>query len=327
MCQFVDDSLSAFKFNELQRATVDTAVDWIDVDLLAARPVGMREVWAGYDPQESEDGDNAALVIALPPLVPGGKFRLLERHQIKGDFQTQADFVMARLARYNCTYLGIDKKGIGAAVYQLLRDRMRGVVALEYSLESKTQMVMKAQHTFARQRVEFDGSWIDLQSSFLSIKKALTGSGRAITFRASRNDEIGHADLAWATMHIFINEPLDGQARPRMSMEIIGGEEGSAADVAGGDVGGIILHDRRQSVRGRNERAGDRRVDQRRELRVRRPGTGAGTPPVARSARMLAQRPLVRAAGAARRAGARVPRQPASQLRYHAEGQPARRVA
>ncbi|HET9510014.1 MAG TPA: terminase family protein [Sphingomonas sp.] len=221
MCNFVDDSLSAFKFNELQRCGVDTLVEWKDVDMLAARPVGDREVWAGYDPQESEDGDNAALVIALPPTGPGGKFRLLERHQIKGDFQTQAEFVRARLARYNCTYLGIDKKGVGAAVYQLLRDaKVRGVVAIEYSLEVKTGLVMKAQHSFARQRIEYDMGWIDLQSAFLSIKKALTQSGKSVTFKASRTDAVGHADLAWAAMHIFINEPLDGQQRPQTRMEI-----------------------------------------------------------------------------------------------------------
>ncbi len=221
MCGFVDDSLSAFKFNELQRCGVDAMVDWPDVDMLAKRPVGNREVWAGYDPQESVDGDNAALVIALPPEGPSGKFRLLERHQIKGDFQAQAEFVKARLARYNCTYLGIDKKGVGAAVYQLLRDaKVRGVVAIEYSLEVKTGLVMKAQHSFARQRIEYDRGWIDLQSAFLSIKKALTQSGKSVTFKASRTESVGHADLAWAAMHIFINEPLDGQARPKTRMEI-----------------------------------------------------------------------------------------------------------
>lgn len=220
MCQFVDDSLSAFKFNEIQRCTVDAFVDWPWFEQMAARPVGEREVWAGYDPQESEDGDNAALVIGIPPDGPTGKFRLLERHQIKGDFQSQADFILARLARYNCTYLGIDANGLGAAVYQLLVGKVRGLTKIDYSLEAKTAMVMKAQHSFARQRIEFDGGWIDLQSSFLSIKKALTTSGRAVTFKASRSEEVGHADLAWAAMHILINEPLDGHARPKMTMEI-----------------------------------------------------------------------------------------------------------
>jgi hypothetical protein len=178
-------------------------------------------VWVGYDPQESEDGDNAALVIALPPFGPDGKFRLLERHQFRGlDFEAQANMIMALIARYNCTYLGIDANGIGAAVYQLLKDRMRNVVKIEYSIEAKSQMVMKAQHTFSRQRIEYDAGWIDLQSAFLSIKKTLTGSGRALTFKSSRTEAVGHADLAWAAMHIFINKPLDGKARPKTHMEI-----------------------------------------------------------------------------------------------------------
>ncbi len=300
-CQFVDDSLSAFKFNELQRCTVDPDVDWRDINPLAARPAGMQEVWAGYDPQESEEGDNAALVIALPPDGKSGKFRLLERHQLRGDFQSQAEFVLNILSRYNCTYLGVDAGGVGSAVYQLLRDRMRGVVKIEYSLEAKAGMVMKAQHTIARGRVEFDASWIDLQSAFLSIKKALTGSGRAITFKASRSEETGHADLAWATMHIFINEPLDGNARPKTRMEIIGGEEdGDIGADHGEDAGSIDF-----GPYGAWRRS---RPDQRRELRVRRSGAGARPAPAARPARMRAERPLVRAASAARRAGAGVSR-------------------
>ncbi len=320
LCQFVDHSLSAFKFNELQRATVDAAVDWRDVDLLAARPVGEREVWAGYDPQESEDGDNAALVIALPPEGPTGKFRLIERHQLRGaDFQAQAEFIVKVLARYRCTYLGIDANGVGAAVWQLLRDRVRGVVKIDYSLEAKAAMVMKAQHSFARGRVEFDAGWIDLQSSFLSIKKALTASGRHVTFRASRSEEVGHADLAWAAMHIFINEPLDGQRRAGMTMEILGGEEAGAAGDAAGGAGTPGW----PSARLGGEGAGCRRA----RLRLRRSRAGARAAPVDRPARMLAQRPLVRAAAAARRAGARLPRLAAPQLGDPAQGQSDRRVA
>lgn len=317
MCQFVDDSLSAFKFNELQRATVDAMVDWRDVDLLAPRPVGNRPVWAGYDPQESEDGDNAALVIALPPEGPGEKFRLIERHQLRGaDFQAQAEFIRARLSRYNCTYLGIDANGVGAAVYQLLSD-MRGVVKIEYSLEAKAAMVMKAQHTFARSRIEFDGSWIDVQSSFLSIKKALTSSGRAMTFKASRSEEVGHADLAWAVMHILINEPLDGKARPKTRMEIIDveAERGSAADAAGGSAGGLTWSHRRADERG------TRRVG----VQLRRSRAGAEPARDHRHVRMRAQWPLVRAADLGGRALAGVPRVAASQLRHPAQAQSARR--
>jgi len=313
MCQFVDDSLSAFKFNELQRATVDAIVDWRDVDLLGKRPVGQRAVWAGYDPQESEEGDNAALVIALPPEGPGGKFRLLERYQLRGlDFQAQAEFIIGRLARYNCTYLGIDATGVGAAVYQLLRDRMRGVAKIEYSLETKAALVMKAQHSFARGRIEFDAGWIDVQSAFLSIKKALTGSGRAITFKASRSEDSGHADLAWAVMHILINEPLDGKARPKTRMEIIDGEAEDAADVAGGDGGGFAWsHCRTEERCGWNG------------LQLWGCGAGAQPPRVARPVGVPAQWPLVRTPCTRRWAGPRVSRVAAPQFRHLPQAQPA----
>jgi uncharacterized protein YjcR len=320
MCQFVDDSLSAFKFNELQRATVDTIVDWTDVQPLSARPVGNRPVWAGYDPQESEDGDNAALVIALPPEGPGGKFRLLEKYQLRGlDYQAQAEFIRQRLARYNCTYLGIDATGIGSAVYQLLHGTVRGCAKIEYSLESKTQMVMKAQHSFSRGRIEFDAGWIDLQSSFLSIKKALTSSGKAVTFKASRGGEdTGHADLAWAVMHILINEPLDGSARPKTRMEIVDGEaEPDAGDVPQASRGGLVWG---VGAGGTDERRGQPGVQ------LRRSGAGAQSARAARHGRVLAQWPLVRAAGAARRPGARVPRVAAPQQRHHAQAQPAGRI-
>ena len=306
MCQFVDDSLSAFKFNELQRCTVDSEVDWTDVDMYDDRPVGNRAVWAGYDPQESEDGDNAALVIALPPEGPNGKFRLLEKHQIRGaDFEAQTDFIIATLKRYNCTYIGVDAGGVGAAVYQLLRDRMSGVVKIEYSLEAKAAMVMKAQHTFARGRVEFDGGWTDLQGAFLSIKKALTSSGRAVTFKASRTEEVGHADLAWAAMHIFINEPLNGKARPKTRMEMMDDEDGEADEFAGGAGSGPFGYHRRR------ERCGGGAF-QRGRLQFRRPGGGARPAPATRPARNLPQWALVLSADRARRAGAGVPRLAAS---------------
>lgn len=317
MCQFVDDSLSAFKFNELQRATVDAVVDWRDVDLLGKRPVGERAVWAGYDPQESETGDNAALVIALPPDGPAGKFRLLERHQLRGlDFQAQAEFIIARLKRYYCTYLGVDAGGVGAGVYQCLqREGVRGLVKIEYSVDAKATMVMKAQHSFARGRIEYDAGWIDVQSSFLSIKKALTRSGAAITFKASRSEDSGHADLAWAIMHILINEPLDGKARPKTRMEIIDGEAEDAADVAGGDGGGFAWSHRRAEDRCRRD-----------GLQLR--GSGAGAQPARdpRHAGMPAQRPLVRTPRARRWTGPCVPRVAAPQLRHLSQAQPARGI-
>ena len=224
-CDFVDDSLSAFRFNDLVKCGVDALVEWEDFNPEAARPYGERNVWAGYDPQNSETGDNASLVIFAAPLIEGGPFRLLERHSLRGlDFEQQAVFIKSVLSRYHCTYLGIDATGVGAGVYQLLAkpdSGVRGVVKIEYSLEVKAQMIMKAQHTIARGRLAFDSGCTDVVSSFVSIKKTLTTSGRNVTFKAGRGGTDGHADLAWAIMHVLNNEPLDGKEKPVATMEII----------------------------------------------------------------------------------------------------------
>ncbi len=221
MCEFVDDTLSAFRFNDLVKCGVDSLVDWTDFNPDAPRPFGNRPVWAGYDPQESAEGDNAALVIAAPPEGEGGTFRLLERHQLRGlDFEQQADFIKAVLSRYNCTYLGIDATGVGSAVFQLVTKWFPRAVRIDYSLEVKAQMIMKAQNVISRGRIAFDSGWVDLIGSFISIKKTLTASGRNVTFKAGRGNETSHADIAWACMHILSNEPLDGKPRASGRMEI-----------------------------------------------------------------------------------------------------------
>lgn len=226
LCGFVDDSQSAFKFNDLVKLGCDSLIDWVDYDPMAQRPYGNRPVWAGYDPQESDTGDNAALVIAAPPQEIGGTFRVLERHQLRGlDFEQQAEFIKAMLSRYNCTYLGIDAKGVGAGVYQIMAKPNAmpncAIAKIEYSLELKAQMIMKAQNVIRRGRLAFDSGMLDLVSAFISIKKTLTTSGRNITFKAGRGGGDGHADLAWALMHILMNEPLDGKEKPTGTMEII----------------------------------------------------------------------------------------------------------
>lgn len=221
-CQFVDDSLSAFRFSELLACTTDSWLRWTWFKPLTARPAGNRAVWAGYDPQESEDGDNAALVIALPPEGPGDKFRLIAKWQLRGDFEEQNAFIKSVFACYHVTYFGFDATGVGAGVFQLVKKWFPTVTRLDYSLEVKARLVMKAQNLFRKGRVEFDTNWTDLIQAFLSIKRALTTSGRSITYKAGRGGAAGHADLAWAAMHIFDNEPLDGEMAPKGRAKIIG---------------------------------------------------------------------------------------------------------
>lgn len=207
MCEFVDDKASVFPFEELQRCMVDSMEAWQDVEPFADRPFGYRPVWIGYDP--SLRGDSAGCVVIAPPVVAGGKFRILERHQWKGmDFATQAESIRALTEKYHVEYIGIDATGLGQGVFQLVRSFYPAAREIRYTPEMKTAMVLKAKNTIARGCLEYDVSATDITHSFMSIHKTMTSSGRSATYEASRTEEASHADLAWATMHVLINEPL-----------------------------------------------------------------------------------------------------------------------
>jgi uncharacterized protein YjcR len=209
MCQFIDDTASVFPLAEMQRCMVDSWEVWDDFKAFALRPFGYREVWIGYDPALT--GDSAGLVVVAPPAVPGGKFRVLEKHQFRGmDFQAQADRIEKICGQYRVTYMGIDASGVGAGVYQLVKQFYPAARAITYSLEVKNRLVLKAKDVIASGRLEFDAGWTDLAHAFMSIRKTMTASGRQSTFEASRSAELGHADLAWAVMHALDNEPLEG---------------------------------------------------------------------------------------------------------------------
>jgi uncharacterized protein YjcR len=209
MCAFIDDTYSVFPLAEMQACGVDSWVAWDDFKPFAERPYGYRPVWVGYDP--SHTGDSAALVVIAPPSTPGGKFRVLERHQFRGlDFEAQAEAIRKTTERYNVMFIGIDTTGLGQGVYQLVSKFFPGAKSINYSVEVKTRMVLKAKSVISKGRFEFDAGWVDIAQAFLSIKKAMTASGRSATYEAGRTDETGHADLAWACMHALDNEPLEG---------------------------------------------------------------------------------------------------------------------
>ncbi len=211
MCEFVDDGASIFPLTVLQPCMVDSWVEWAeDYKPFAMRPFGDRQVWVGYDPAET--GDCSGLVVVAPPMVPGGKFRVLERHQFRGmDFAAQASVIKAVCDRYWVTYIGIDVTGLGSGVAQLVRQFFPNVTTFSYSPEVKTRLVLKAYDVIHRGRLEFDAGWTDMAQSLMAIRKTITAGGRQFTYTAGRNDNTGHADLAWALFHALHNEPLEGQ--------------------------------------------------------------------------------------------------------------------
>jgi len=305
MCKFVDDSQSMFPFALMRRAMVDSWEVWSkDFDPYTSwRPFGDKEVWIGYDPAESAAGDDAALVIIAPPEGPKGKFRVLEKHRLKGkDFQAQADFILKQLERYRVTFIGIDSTGVGASVYQLVVAKFPTAKRFDYSVPLKNAMVLKAKNVFTSNRIEFDSGALDIANSFMAIRAELTKSQRQITYVASRAGDTGHADLAWAIMHALYNEPLDpiGASSRRSRLRISGN---GTDQLSGSGDGARASLERRACDPWRRDVGRGRREEQRRRLApdhvpVRRPGAGTRSTRVLRVVRGALQRPLVRAAGA-----------------------------
>ncbi|MFJ4288767.1 terminase ATPase subunit family protein [Cupriavidus sp. NPDC089707] len=210
MCGFIDDTASVFPLSMLMRCMVDSWEVWGDFRHWSSRPLGDREVWVGYDPNGG-GGDSAALVVVAPPLVPGGKFRVLEKHQFRGiDYEEQAGAILKVCDRYNVTYIGIDRTGVGDAVYKVVLKARPDAQGFTYSVDVKTGLVLKATDVISKGRLEFDAGWTDFAASFMSIRKTTTAAGGRVTYQAGRSEETSHADLAWACMHALAHEPIEG---------------------------------------------------------------------------------------------------------------------
>lgn len=214
MCQFVDDSQSAFPLSLVHPCMVDSWEEWDDFKPFARRPVGERGVWVGYDPTGTgEDGDGAGLVVVLPAKTAAEKHRVLEKHRLKGeDYEAQANFIKSLRERYNIEHIGIDVSGLGEAVAEHVEKWFPTLTRYRYDVALKARMVMQAQQIMRKGRLEFDAGWSDMAQSFMAIKRELTPSGRQITYNSGRNKHTGHADLAWAVMHALHFEPIDGPA-------------------------------------------------------------------------------------------------------------------
>ncbi len=197
-CKFIDDAESLFPFSTLKKCMVDALQLWTHWDPESNRPVGKRPVAVGYDPSRLRD--NAALVVLEIPLSHRQKWRLLEKHQFNGmSSEYQAERIKEIYERYNVVYVGIDTTGIGYGVFDLISD-LPEVEPLHYSIEVKTDLVTRAQRLIDGGRFEYDLAEVDVTASLMMIHQETTRNGH-ITYGASRNGRVGHADLAWATFH------------------------------------------------------------------------------------------------------------------------------
>lgn len=208
MCIFIDDADSVFKFSDLEKCMIDCA-RWQDHKPNTERPFDNREVWLGYDPSRTRD--NATLVVVAPPEKDGEKFRILEKHYWRGlNFAHHVSEIQKIYAKYRVTYIGVDTTGIGAGVFDSISTLYpREATAIHYSVGSKTRLVLKMIDIIEGGRLEFDASHKDIAMSCLAIRRTTTDTGGAVTFKASRDQVTGHADVFFAISHAVINEPLN----------------------------------------------------------------------------------------------------------------------
>lgn len=211
LCRFIDDTQSVFKFEQLSKCMVDSLLKWKDVehdgDLV---DVGRLPVWVGYDPSRTTDA--ASLVVIAPPLKPGGKFRLLEKHQwVSESFEYQKNRIAEILKRFNVVKMAMDITGIGYGVYELVKVIYPRVVAIHYSADSKRDLVTKGKDVIGNGRFEFDAGWVDVAKAFMTIYQTSTDNG-TITYKARRTETTGHADVAFAILHALQFEPMNSKS-------------------------------------------------------------------------------------------------------------------
>lgn len=205
LCQFADDNSSAFKFADLQLCQVDSLEEWHDFKPFYQRPFGNREVWLGYDPAFTVD--RAALAIVAPPRVEGGDYRVLHKQTFHGmDYETQASRIKQFCDDYNVSRIVIDKTGMGSGVFQEVKKFYPTVQGLDYNADLKNEMVLKTQNLIQKRRLKFDSGDNDIVTSFMTVKKRITGTGK-ITYVSDRSEDASHGDISWAIMNCILNVP------------------------------------------------------------------------------------------------------------------------
>ncbi len=216
-CKFIDDTQSIFALDLLMRCMEDPAL-WKEFKQ-AYRPVGEIPVWGGYDPSRS--GDDASFVILLPPQNKGGKFKVIERHKWMGkSYLWQAEQIRELCNRYTFEHMGIDTTGPGIGVYEHVKKFCPVAKSIHYSSDVKARLVLKALEVILDGRMAWDAAESDIAHAFLTIRQESTARG-LITYAASRSEETGHADVAWAIMHALSKEELADKTEENQSIILV----------------------------------------------------------------------------------------------------------
>lgn len=80
-------------------------------------------------------------------------------------------------------------------VSQLVKKLYPSVRKIKYSVEVKTDLVLRAKQLFSKKLIEFDMTWVDLAHAFVTIHQTSTQSGRSVTYRTSRTSKAQCVDV------------------------------------------------------------------------------------------------------------------------------------
>lgn len=203
-CYFVDDAQSCFRFADLQNCLSDSS-EWRDFHPDRAHPYA-GPVWIGYDPSRSRDG--ACIAVLAVPQSLRGKFRVLEKITLKNAaWEFQAGTIRDLCSKYNVEQIGVDCTGPGSGVLEMVQRFFPAAQRINYTLDTKAKLVLKAQQIVQSGRIEWDSCYSDIAAGFLMIRRTTTLNAN-ITYVADRSDLTGHADAAWAIMHALQFEDL-----------------------------------------------------------------------------------------------------------------------
>lgn len=205
MCVFMDDSSSYFPLSLLEPNMVDSWEVWNDFSPHGAKRYA-HPVWVGFDP--SFTGDNPAVAVIAPPLNANKPYRILERkHLDHMPPMQQAQIIKKICEQYTVEYLGIDVTGAGIAVAEHVKEFYPNFTPINYSIEVKTRMALRAKELFHRRKLHFDSGYTDIAKAFIAIKQQSTNNGN-MTLIAKRSQATGHSDIAWAIMNALDKAPI-----------------------------------------------------------------------------------------------------------------------
>ena len=122
------------------------------------------------------------------------------------DYETQASRIKQFCDDYNVSRIVIDKTGMGSGVFQEVKKFYPTVQGLDYNADLKNEMVLKTQNLIQKRRLKFDSGDNDIVTSFMTVKKRITGTGK-ITYVSDRSEDASHGDISWAIMNCILNVP------------------------------------------------------------------------------------------------------------------------